>query len=198
MTYRYRLIVSGRPWGKPFASSHEVRAALQQYFADHPQDRPGRVLVERFRPDTDDQRQGVYPARAFLENAPNPDPDEAFWHGLVRDLLNLRLANRRFFLWLHVERGNGDSELADDFFLKAVYTWLSHVAPSEQADLPEPLGQNTPNGGAYWVQGKEFWWDAGGLAVHLTAIPRRAEVRDEPAGEVVGNPLPAFAYYMKE
>jgi hypothetical protein len=197
MTYRYQLIVNGRPWGDPLASSEEVRAALHRYFADHPQDRPERVLVGRLRHDPKVHGQGVYGARAFLENAPNPDPDEAFWHALVRDLLNARLADRRFFLWLHVERGNGDSELDDAIFLDAVSAWLTQLEPSEPADLPEPLGQNTPNGGAYWRQDKEFLWDAGGLIVHLTAIPRRTEVRGKPAREVVGNPEPAFAYMVE-
>jgi len=201
MTYRYQLIVEGKPWGEPLVSSDHVRSALNDYFAKYSEARPEQLLVGRLRQGEEGVvGRGVFGARAFLENAPNADPDEVFWHERVRDLLNSDLVNRHFFLWLHVERGSGDSTLNEAFLLEATSIWLSWLesllyapgAQPENVDNPEATQATTPDGGRYQWQGKEFEWYAQDLLIQLTAIPRRS---DEPAKELVGNPEPAFAYY---
>src|SRR3954453_5818124 len=119
MTFSYQVIVGGEQWGESLTSSEEVRSALQRYFKEHPEDaQSGRVLVGRMmsgQPEAPAHGRGVYGARAFLENAPNPDPDEEFWHGRIRDILNSELAQRTFFLWLHAS-GSGQSQLDESGF----------------------------------------------------------------------------------
>jgi hypothetical protein len=203
MTFRYQLIVGGEQLGESLSSSDEVRSALQRYFKQHPEHaRSGRVLVGRMmaaQPEAPAHGRGVYRARAFLENAPNPDPDEEFWHGRLRDILNSQLRQRDFFLWLHAS-GSGQSQLDEPGFLRAVEHGLSaigplvHREPAVDVDSLERFVERRDRGEWSW-QGKEFEWADGGLHVRLTAIPRRREVANEPAHEVVGNPEPAFAYY---
>jgi hypothetical protein len=205
VTYLYQLLISGEPWGKPLTSSREVQTAVQRYIAEH---REGKgttpILVGRFltgEVEAPDQRSEVYQPAAFMPNARNPDPDEQFWHRRIRDLLNSGLEHRQFFLWLNVEGGTGETSFNESAFLDAVEAWLTrlHRLVYQQGleDIVESLeGErfHLPDGEWSW-QGKKFHWSQGGLELDLSAIPRRTEVRDQPADQVVGNPEPAFAYY---
>lgn len=202
MTYRYQILVAGEPWGEPLASSDQVRAALSRYAAKQPG--KGKLLIGRLMSlggDLPPERAEVYPAEAFQPNAPNPDPDEQFWHRRVTALLNARLQLRRFFLWLHIERGSGDTRLDETAFLRAVERWLVVLDRlmygselGEGIDNLERAHFRLPDGEWSW-QGKEFAWSQAGLDLELSAIQRREEVLDQPAQQVVGNPEPAFAYW---
>lgn len=208
MTYRYQIIVGGKPSGESFSSAAEVQAALTRLLHDgRTSTEASRILVGRLTSETSGAvaGRGVFPATAFLPNAPNPDPDEQYWHRRVRDLLNTRLQERRsFFLWLNVERGTGSTELSDSEFLRAVETWLAQLRTLREAsgtsgslthlDSLERHSNPTERGGKWSWQGTELEWIDPGLHVMLTAIPRRKDAQGETV-EIVGNPEPAFAFY---
>jgi hypothetical protein len=191
MTYRYVLIIGGRQEGGPLASAPEVHAAVERYLAVHRDSPPeGRIMVGRLVQEGEEalHGRGVFPAESFAPGAHNPNLDELYWHGRIRDLLNGRLEHRAHFLLLHVRSGDGNSELDDEDLLGVVSEWISQL--TERQDQAYATGN-----GWSWT-GYEFRWRRGALDLEISAMPRSAG--KGPLNEVVGNPEPAFAFFVED
>jgi len=104
-------------------------------------------------------------------------PDEITLHHELRDSLNSSLTNRNFFVWINV-RPTGDAKQFSNLngMASKIESWLSDLDPDavEEGDLPKlPLHDDA-------------------ASVEITALPRKAEVRDHRAAEIVGNPWPVL------
>jgi hypothetical protein len=106
-----------------------------------------------------------------------PAPREVEWHERVRAALDFKIENPNFFLWIGVTAAP-DARLDEPALQRDVEAWLGRLDPDRVFhDRDEP----------------EHTWDASGLLVRLTAIPKKAEAR-AVGGPVVGNPAPPDAY----
>lgn len=101
--------------------------------------------------------------------------DESALHSALRDALNEELENKDFFVWLDV-RPTGKAREFDDLGKIVAETegWLGSLDPDavEEKKLPK----------------RHF--DQEAASVEITALPRKPEVRDHRADEIVGNPGP--------
>ena len=96
-------------------------------------------------------------------------------HHRVSDALEQRVRNRDWFLWITVHRVDPDADL--ERLALEVEAWLSRHDPDEVEGEPPELD-----------------YVARGLRLTLRAIPKKRHARgDDP---LVGNPYPAFAYWV--
>ncbi len=109
---------------------------------------------------------------------------ELHWHQEVAAALERGVRNRDWFLWLTLDPPSDDkrgstpplTELADQ-----VDAWLSGLDP----DVVTHTGRS-----------EQWTWTASSGAARLTlsAIPKKPDARGH-AG-LIGNPVPAFAYWL--
>ena len=96
-------------------------------------------------------------------------------HSALRDALNERLENKDFFVWLDV-RPTGKAQEFEDLseIVAETENWLEGLDPDdiEEKQLPK----------------RHIEQEA--ASVEITALPRKPEVRDHRADEIVGNPRP--------
>jgi hypothetical protein len=105
-------------------------------------------------------------------------PQELEWHERVRRALDFQLDNPDFFLWIVVEADPGAS-LDEHALRQDVERWLGKLEADQvfrQRDEPEHA------------------WEAGGLLVRFTAIPKKPEARGTGV-PIVGNPVSPAAYW---
>ncbi len=120
---------------------------------------------------------------------PERQRDEVAWHIRVyEDLTRRRPAgDPNFFLWLHVDVRNLANAHAA---LENFDAWMKDLDEGLSAWLegldPDELEQ--------WT---DWRWERGGLAVRLSAIPKKPEARRR-ASILIGNPLPTLAWYEGE
>ncbi|HVO55634.1 MAG TPA: hypothetical protein VMT37_14575 [Solirubrobacterales bacterium] len=103
--------------------------------------------------------------------------DEVALHHELRDAFNRDLTNRNFFVWLNVDPTGEAKQFAHlDKMVERTEAWLANLNPDavREGDLPT-------------LQLHEE-----AASVEITALPRRREVRDHRAQEIVGNPGPVL------
>ncbi len=109
------------------------------------------------------------------------NPEELKWHEAVRDALNSNCRDPNFFVWINVDPETTDAEVEDvplDDLARRVDEWLGTLDPDENpADGP-----------------RQETFDVSGLAVRVSALAKKASARGRSA-PIVGNPVPAFAYW---
>jgi hypothetical protein len=103
-------------------------------------------------------------------------PDELALHHQLRDALNRDLTNTNFFVWIDV-RPTGKHKRFTELkqVVAAVDEWLSDLDPDAHYSA-----DRVP----------ERWISEPAAEIKLAAIPRRREVRDRRAKQIVGNPEP--------
>lgn len=105
-------------------------------------------------------------------------PLEPALHEQLRSALNRELRNKDFFVWIDVEpTGTGPEFAYEDLdrIVRKTEEWLATLNPDAIADPARPPELRFSNRVA---------------DVSVQAIPRKREVRDRRADEIVGNPLP--------
>lgn len=103
--------------------------------------------------------------------------DEIALHHELRDALNGGLTSKNFFVWITVEPTGDAKRFADlDNVIARTEAWLSTLNPDAvpEADLPKLQLHDKA------------------AAMEITALPRKPEVRDHRAQEIVGNPGPVL------
>jgi hypothetical protein len=106
-------------------------------------------------------------------------PQELEWHEAVRDTLDSRISNPNFFLWIDVEAEPGAS-LDKDTLREDIEEWLGELDPDAAiAEQTQPRHRLR----------------VGGMDIQLTALPKKPEARGT-SQRIVGNPVPAFAYFV--
>ncbi len=86
--------------------------------------------------------------------------------------------NREWWLWIDFEL----EEYSDTSLVGLAYSverWLEQVSPDHQLKRRDRV--------------RELKWPGPGIQVILIAVPRGAATRGSP--ELVGNPIPAFAFW---
>jgi hypothetical protein len=102
-------------------------------------------------------------------------PDEPVLHHALRDALNRELKNKDFFVWVTVEPTGEAKEFENlDGIVAGTEAWLDRLNPDavEEKALPK------------------YEIEQPAATVQITALPRKAEVRDHRAGQIVANPNP--------
>jgi hypothetical protein len=103
--------------------------------------------------------------------------DEIALHHELRDALNGGLTNTNFFVWINVKpTGDAKRFVRLDQMVGRTEAWLSTLDPDavREGDLPKLQLQEEA------------------ASVEITALPRKPEVRDHRATEIVGNPGPVL------
>lgn len=103
--------------------------------------------------------------------------DEIALHHELRDALNRDLTNKNFFVWINVEPTGEAKRFAHlGKMIGRTEAWLSTLNPDavREGDLPK------------------LQLDEKAASVEITALPRKPEVRDHRAQEIVGNPGPVL------
>jgi len=105
-------------------------------------------------------------------------PQEFQWHERVRRALDFKIENPDFFVWIVVEANPG-AGLDEQALRRNVEDWLGKLdADRVFQERGEP----------------EHTWEAGGLVVRFTAIPKKPEARGTGV-PIVGNPVSRAAYW---
>jgi hypothetical protein len=105
-------------------------------------------------------------------------PKAVEWHERVRRALDFKIDNPDFFVWIVLEASPGAS-LDEHALRQDVEDWLDRLdADQVFQERGEP----------------EHTWEAGGLLVRFTAIPKRPEARGTGV-PIVGNPVSPAAYW---
>jgi len=101
-------------------------------------------------------------------------PEHDSPHHMLTQALEAGVTNRDWFLWLDV---SGDDPRPDyTSLIDQTEAWLEGQDP----DAPDPAA--------------ELVWHRGGLHVQIRALPKKSRARG--ANPLVGNPYPAFAYWV--
>jgi hypothetical protein len=106
-------------------------------------------------------------------------PQELEWHERVRDALNSKIENPNFFVWIDVTAEPG--AVLDEEELRG--------------DVEEWLGGLDADGVIEVRSSPVHEYSTGGLSVVLRALPKKPEARGRST-LIVGNPVPAFAYWV--
>lgn len=99
------------------------------------------------------------------------------WHERVRRALDFKVDQPDFVVWIVVE-ADGGASLDEDALRQDVEGWLGRLdADRVFEERDEPV----------------HTWEAGGLLVRFTAVPKKPEARGTGV-PIVGNPLSPAAY----
>lgn len=100
------------------------------------------------------------------------------WHERVRRALDFKIDNPDFFVWIVLE-ASPDASLDEQALRQDVEDWLGQLdADQVFQERGEP----------------EHTWEAGGLLIRFTAIPKKPEARGTGV-PIVGNPVSPAAYW---
>jgi hypothetical protein len=104
-------------------------------------------------------------------------PDEIALHHELRDALNDSLTNKNFFVWINVQPTGDAKQFSNlDEIVGRVEGWLSDLNPDDVQESSLP----------------KLALDDEAASIGVTALPRKPEVRDHRAAEIVGNPWPVL------
>jgi hypothetical protein len=100
---------------------------------------------------------------------------EAALHHELRDVLNERLRNTNFLVWIDIRPTGDEKHLVDaDQIVRETEDWLASLDPDAVSgtDLPERVLRDLA------------------AVVRLRAIPKKASARAYRSDQIVGNPEP--------
>ena len=108
-------------------------------------------------------------------------PSENEFHKRVCDALIAGVQNRDWFLWVNAVAPDDDKAFHLDVLCGETREWLAGLDPDERFDSP-PSRTWAPGGA-----------DGSGPEIRLSALAKKERARG--SGDLIGNPVPAFAYW---
>jgi hypothetical protein len=100
-------------------------------------------------------------------------------HRRIVQQLESNVRTRDWWVWIEFHLDD-ETDVSLNGLADAVEEWLGEADADEQLEQPDRI--------------RELKWDGGGIHVQLRAIPRGVNTRGLP--ELIGNPFPAFAYFV--